>query len=75
MRYESLKITPMAMLSRATAGIRGTTLIVNLPGSEKAARENLQAVVRPLAHGLDVLLGQSGDCAQLHHHHHHKEEV
>jgi molybdenum cofactor synthesis domain-containing protein len=75
MRYESLKITPMAMLSRATAGIRGTTLIVNLPGSEKAARENLQAVVRPLVHGLDVLLGQSGDCAQLHHHHHHKEEV
>lgn len=77
MRYESLKITPMAMLSRAAAGIRGKTLIVNLPGSEKAARENLQAVIRPLAHGLDVLLGRSGDCAELHthHHHHHEEEA
>ncbi len=68
MRAESLKITPMASLSRSAAGIRGGSLIVNLPGSEKAARENLLAVIRPLAHGLDVLLGESGDCAGLHTH-------
>jgi molybdopterin biosynthesis enzyme MoaB len=51
------------MLSRATAGIRGKTLIVNLPGSEKAARENLLAVLDALPHGLDMLLETSADCA------------
>ncbi len=66
MRAESLKITPMAMLSRATAGLRWKSLIVNLPGSEKAARENISVILRPVAHGLDVLLGQSGDCAPMH---------
>ncbi|MDR0916345.1 MAG: MogA/MoaB family molybdenum cofactor biosynthesis protein [Oscillospiraceae bacterium] len=55
MRYESLKITNRAMLSRCEAGIRGGTLIVNLPGSTKAARENLAAVVDALAHGLQML--------------------
>ena len=63
MRVESLKITPRAMLSRATAGIRGRTLIVNLPGSPKAARENLQAVLSALDHGLDMLRGGTADCA------------
>lgn len=66
MRNESMKITPMAMLSRAAAGIRDNTLIVNLPGSEKAASENLRVVIGPIRHGLEVLLGASADCASLH---------
>lgn len=57
MLFESLKLTPRAMLSRAVAGTRGETLIVNLPGSEKAARENLSAIVDTLAHGLKMLHG------------------
>lgn len=73
MRAASLTITPMACLSREAAGIRGDTLIVNLPGSEKAARENLAAVLPALAHGIQVLRGTAGDCAHIHHHHHHHE--
>lgn len=73
MRAESLRITPMGCLSREAAGIRGETLIVNLPGSEKAAKENLAAVVDPIKHGIEVLRGVSGDCAHLHHHHHHEK--
>ncbi len=65
MRYASLQVTPRAMLSRAQAGIRGGTLIVNLPGSPKAARENLQAVLPALAHGLEMLSGRQSDCAAL----------
>ncbi len=57
MLFESLKVTPRAMLSRAVAGTRGSCLIVNLPGSEKAARENLSAVLPTLAHGLKMLHG------------------
>ena len=64
MRYASLQITPRAMLSRAQAGIRGGTLIVNLPGSPKAARENLEAVLPALAHGLEMLSGRPTDCAK-----------
>ena len=64
MRWASLQITPRGCLSRAAAGIRGRTLIVNLPGSEKAARENLQAVLPALGHGLDMLHSEgSADCA------------
>lgn len=62
MRAASLAITPRAMLSRAAAGIRGGTLIVNLPGSPKAARENLEAVLPALEHGLKMLLGGPSDC-------------
>ena len=55
MRAESLKITPHAMLSRAIAGIRGRTLIINLPGSPKAARENLQIIAPVLGHAIQLL--------------------
>ena len=65
MRYESLKITNRAMLSRAQAGIRGRTLIVNLPGSPKAIRENLQPILSALDHGLLMLRGPKQDCAAL----------
>ena len=64
MRYASLAITPRAMLSRAAAGIRGRTLIINLPGSPKAARENLEAVLPALEHGLEMLQGQQANCAE-----------
>ena len=57
MRAASLRVTPMAMLSRAVAGVRGTTLVINLPGSPKAAVENLQAVIGVLDHALDQLQG------------------
>ena len=65
MRYASMQITPRGMLSRAQAGIRGGTLIVNLPGSPKAAKENLEAVLPILAHGLEMLSGAPADCAAL----------
>ncbi|WP_295583338.1 molybdenum cofactor biosynthesis protein B [uncultured Oscillibacter sp.] len=61
MLYAGLSITPRAMLSRAVAGTLGRTLIVNLPGSEKAARENLLAVLDTLGHGLDMLRGRGHD--------------
>ena len=78
MRAESFKITPRGCLSRAEAGIRGRTLIVNRPGSEKAAKENLEAVLEPIAHGVQMLLGSgSADCGvpigHEHHHHHGKK--
>ncbi|MDR1961725.1 MAG: MogA/MoaB family molybdenum cofactor biosynthesis protein [Gracilibacteraceae bacterium] len=62
MRLESLKVTPRAMLSRAAAGIRGRTLIINLPGSPKAARECLKAILPSLAHGVEILTGGAGEC-------------
>ena len=61
MRYASMQVTNRAMLSRAAAGIRKGTLIVNLPGSPKAARENLEAVLPALAHGLEMLSGRPAD--------------
>ena len=64
MRAESMKITPHGCLSREAAGIRGRSLIINLPGSEKASSENLQAVLKPLAHGLKMLYSEgSAECA------------
>lgn len=55
MRQESLKVTPHAMLSRAVAGIRGQTLIINLPGSPKGALENLRTVLPVLPHAVELL--------------------
>ncbi len=64
MRSESMKYTPKAALSRAVAGIRGQTLIVNLPGSPKSVAENLQAILPVLPHGLEILRGTAGECAK-----------
>lgn len=58
LRSYSLTITPKAMLSRQTAGIRGNTLIVNLPGSPKACKENIEYILTPLKHGLGILSGR-----------------
>ena len=63
-RYESLKITPRAMLSRATAGIRGRTLIVNLPGSPKAVRESLAVVLPVLDHAIETMSGRTLSCGK-----------
>ena len=63
MRAASMAITPRGCLSRAVAGLRGRSLIVNLPGSPKAARENLEAVLEPIGHGLQMLRGGQADCA------------
>lgn len=64
MRAESMKITPRGCLSRSAAGIRGRCLIINLPGSEKAARENIEAVIGSVKHGLDMLNSEgSANCA------------
>jgi molybdopterin adenylyltransferase len=64
MRQASLKITPRAMLSRAAAGIRRRTLIVNLPGSPKAAVECLQVFLPVMAHAVETLRGESYECAR-----------
>ncbi|SMB99925.1 molybdopterin adenylyltransferase [Thermanaeromonas toyohensis ToBE] len=65
MRAQGLKVTPQAMLSRAVAGIRGKSLIINLPGSPRGVRENLEAVLPALPHGLAVLKGEASECARL----------
>lgn len=64
MRYYSLKITNRAILSRGIAAIRKSTLIVNLPGSPKSVKENLEAVIDGLDHGLAILKGQDSECGQ-----------
>lgn len=65
MRAESMKITPKGCLSRSAAGIRGRSLIINLPGSKKASAENILVVIDPVAHGLDMLYSEgSADCAK-----------
>lgn len=62
MRYASLQITPRAMLSRGASVIRGKTLIVNLPGSPKAVKENLEYILSSLPHGLGIMKGLTGEC-------------
>ena len=65
MRAESMRITPKGCLSRSAAGIRRRTLIINLPGSPKAAKENILAVIDPVEHGLEMLYSEgSADCAK-----------
>ena len=64
MRAASMQVTPHAMLSRALAGVRGRTMIINLPGSPKGVRENLAVVLPALQHGLLKLKGDPSDCAR-----------
>lgn len=63
-RSYSMLITKRAMLSRATAGIRGETLIVNMPGSPKACKEVLDYILEDLKHGIDILKGDAKECAR-----------
>jgi len=63
MRMRSLQITPNAMLSRAVAGIRKKTLIINLPGSPKGAKENIEFIEKAIPHGLKLLRNEVKDCA------------
>lgn len=63
MRMRSLQVTPHAMLSRAVSGIRKNTLIINLPGSPKGARENLEFIEKAIPHALKLLKNEVKDCA------------
>ena len=65
MRAVSMKSTPRAMLSRAVAGIRGGSLIINLPGSPKAVSECLEAILPALPHAVEVLKGEAAECAEV----------
>jgi len=64
MRLKSLQITPKAMLSRAVAGIRGKTLIINLPGSPKAVSECLEVILPVISHAIEILRGDASECAR-----------
>jgi len=64
MRAASLIHTPHAMLSRAVCGIRGRTLIINLPGSPKAVRENLAVVMPAIAHAVEKICGSEAECGR-----------
>ncbi len=64
MRAKSLEITSRAMLSRSVSGIRDKTLIINLPGSPKAVRESLDVILPVLPHAIEILKGQTGECAR-----------
>lgn len=65
MRAESLKKTPNAMISRAVVGVRGETLIINLPGSPKAVRENLSVILPAIPHAVEKLKGDQSECGEL----------
>lgn len=64
MRMASMSKTPKAMLSRAVAGIRNKSLIINLPGSPKGVRECLEVVLPVLPHAMEILSGQGGECGK-----------
>ncbi len=64
MRQKSLQITDRAMLSRAVAGIRSKTLIINMPGSPKAVSESLEVILPVLTHAIQILIGTTGECAR-----------
>lgn len=61
-RMESFKKTPNALLSRGTAGIRGKSLIINLPGSPKAVKESMAIILKALPHGIAILKGEATEC-------------
>jgi molybdenum cofactor synthesis domain-containing protein len=63
MRLAGLQKTPFAMISRAVVGCRGKTLIINLPGSPKGVRENLEAILKAIPHTVEKLKGDPADCA------------
>jgi len=63
MRQKSMQVTPHAMISRAVAGIRGKSLIINLPGSPKGAKENLSVVLPALQHAIEKIKGDDSECA------------
>jgi len=63
MRREGAAVTPHAMISRAVAGVRGQTLIINLPGSPKGVRENLAVVLPALRHAIEKIRGDESECA------------
>jgi molybdenum cofactor synthesis domain-containing protein len=73
MRLKSLEITPMAALSRAVAGIRNQSLIINLPGSPKGALENLGAVWATIGHAVEKIRGGEEDCGGKFHHNRHSD--
>lgn len=62
--YSSMTVTKRAMLSRATAGIRKHTLVINMPGSPKAVRESLEFIIGELRHGVEILVGDASECAR-----------
>lgn len=63
MRHQSMQVTPHAMISRAVAGVRGKSLIINLPGSPKGAKENLAIVLPALKHAIEKIKGDDSECA------------
>ena len=65
MRYKGLRKTPRAMISRAVAGIKGKTLIINLPGSPSAAKENLDVILPVLPHAIEKIKGSKKECARI----------
>ncbi len=65
MRIEGLKKTPHAMISRAVVGTRGQSLIINLPGSPKAVKENLLVLLPALSHTISKIKGDEADCARI----------
>ena len=64
LRYESMKYTNKAMLSRGVSVLRNQTLIINLPGSPKAVKESLDIILGPLKHGLEIMKGEARECAR-----------
>lgn len=65
MRYRSMQVTPKGMLSRGVAGIRNNSIIINLPGSSKAVKENLEVVLPVLSHAVGTLRGTDKECGNV----------
>ena len=64
-RFESMKYTKRAMLSRGVSVIRNNTLIINLPGSEKAVKESMEVIMGTVEHGIKILINEAHDCAEV----------